>query len=254
MKGWIGKLIGALAGYGLTRHPIGLAVGAALGHAWDEGWLRDLIPVPGAEQGALVVPLFGLAGAVAKADGQVSEAEVAATERLMARMDLNRRARKRAIASFNRGKTPDFDLHLAARELRAFCGFRGDLKLMLMDVLADVAAADGSIVHAAHDALARIARSLDLDERTFEAIVGRKTARSSGTRSPPIADPYGVLGITPQATDGEVRRAYRRLLTHNHPDKLTARGADAEAIRVGAERTKEIIASYEQIKALRGIR
>jgi DnaJ like chaperone protein len=250
----MGKVVGAVAGLALTRHPIGFAVGAALGHAWDEGWLRDILPVPGAEQGSLVAPLFGLAGAVAKADGQVSQAEVDATERLMTRMDLNRSARKRAIASFNQGKEADFDLHLAARELRAFCGFRGELKMMLVDVLADVAAADGSIAHAAHSTLARVARSLDLDERTFEAILGRKTARSSGTRSPPIADPYGVLGITPQASDGEVRRAYRRLLTRNHPDKLTARGADAEAIRVGAELTKEIIASYEQIKSLRGMK
>ena len=251
---FLGKFFGGLAGYALTRHPIGLAVGAAIGHAWDEGWLRDLLPVPGVEHGSLVAPLFALAGAVAKADGQVSQAEIDATERLMTRMDLGRKARKRAISSFNLGKGPEFDLHLAARELRAFCGFRGELKMMLVDVLADVAAADGSIAHGAHDVLARVARSLDLDERTFEAILGRKTARSSGTKSPPIADPYGVLGITPQATDGEVRRAYRRLLTRNHPDKLTARGADAEAIRAGAELTKEIIASYEQIKALRGMR
>ena len=76
MKRWIGKVAGALFGFAVTRHPIGIAVGAAIGHAWDEGWLSNLVPFMEPREGALVAPLFGLAGVIAKADGSVSEAEI----------------------------------------------------------------------------------------------------------------------------------------------------------------------------------
>lgn len=248
----IGKLVGALLGYLLFRHPLGIAIGAALGHAWDEGWLRGLFPSAIATpEGALVAPLFGIAGAIAKSDGRVSEAEIAATERLMTRMGLDGRNRANAIESFNRGKEPGFDLHLAARDLRAFCGFRGEMKVMLLDVLADVALADGALAGAAREQLARVARSLDLAESTLEWLLTRKSPHASA-RTQHVADPYAVLGLTPQASDAEIRRTYRRLMAQHHPDKMTARGAPPEAVRLAEERAREINAAYEQLRSRRG--
>ncbi len=253
MKRWIGKVAGALFGFAVTRHPIGIAVGAAIGHAWDEGWLSNLVPFMEPREGALVAPLFGLAGVIAKADGSVSEAEVAATEKLMARMDLSKRNRARAVEHFGRGRNGGVDPHLAGRELRAFCGFRGELKVMLLDVLADVALADGMLAPEARAVLQRAARSLDVAEDTLEWLLLRKTGRGAlgGAAAP---DPYAVLGLTPQATDAQVRRAYRRLIAEHHPDKQTARGAAPEVIKLSEQRAREVIAAYEQLKAMRGIR
>lgn len=253
MKRWIGKVAGGLFGFALTRHPIGIAVGAAIGHAWDEGWLSNLVPFMEPREGSLVAPLFGLAGVVAKADGSVSEAEVAATEKLMARMDLSKRDRGRAVGEFERGRRGEVDPHLAGRELRAFCGYRGELKVMLLDVLADVGLADGSLAPEARAVLQRAARSLDVAEDTLEWLLLRKTGRGAGGDAG-VADPYAVLGITPQATDAQVRRAYRRLIAEHHPDKQTARGAAPEVVKLSEQRAREIIAAYEQLKAMRGIR
>lgn len=250
----VGKLVGGVLGFALTRHPLGLVVGAALGHAWDEGWLRGLLPLTSPREGALVEPLFALAGAVAKADGRVSEAEVAATEALLHRMGVVGRARAEAIRAFERGKGADFDVHLAARDLRAFCGFRGELKLMLVEVLADVAVADGALDPAAEQLLRRIAWSLDLAESTLLLVLARKRGGAGAARAAPIADPWGALGLTPAASDGEIRRAYRRLIAQYHPDKLQARGADAEAIRQAEERAREINAAWERLRELRGIK
>lgn len=249
----IGKLIGALLGLLLLRNPVGLAIGLALGHAWDKGWIGLGLWRPQTRDGALVAPLFALAGALARSDGRVSETEIAAVERLMTRMALDTAGRKRAIASFNRGKAAGFDEHAAARELRAFCGFRGELKLSLLDVLADVALADGTLAATANEVLQRIARGLDVGAPLLETLLRRKQGNAEAPHNEIRTDPYAALELTPQATDAEIRHAYRRLIARHHPDKLHARGAAPELMRLAEARAREINAAYEQIKSLRGI-
>jgi DnaJ like chaperone protein len=234
-------------GYWFTRHPLGVAVGLALGHAWDEGLLREFLPhLP--VRGALVDPLFSLAGAVAKADGRVSEREIAAVEALMQRMDLDPSRRGRAIDRFNAGKEPEFDLARAGRELRAFCGFNGELKLVMLDVLADVAVADGGLSDAAERVLERIARALDTTRDDFLAVMARKRGVAGNAR-----DPYEVLGVSNRATDTEIRDVYRRLMAQHHPDRQPT-DATADTRKLSEQRTREINAAYEQIKTARGIK
>jgi DnaJ like chaperone protein len=243
---YLGKIIGVVLGWLLTRHPIGIALGLALGHAYDEGLMRglfkDLLP-PLPERAALQDPLFALAGAVAKSDGRVSEREIAVAEALMQRMGLNRDQRQRAIEKFQSGKEPGFDLQAAARALRLFCGFDGQLKLVMLDVLADVAAADGTLSSASEAVLERIARTLDTTEADFRDIIARK--RGSGR-----SDPYEVLGLTPKASDQEIRDAYRRLIAQHHPDKQPANATPDERA-VAEQRAREINAAYDQLKSLR---
>jgi DnaJ like chaperone protein len=253
VRPWLGKVAGGLFGFAVTRHPIGLAVGAAIGHAWDEGWLSNLVPFLEPREGSMVGPLFGLAGVVAKSDGRVSEAEVAAIEKLMLRLELKKRLRARAVEQFERGRNGEIDPHLAGRELRAFCGYRGELKIMLLDVLADVGLADGALAPEARTVLLRAARSLDVAEDTLEWLLLRKTGRSASGGAM-VPDPYAVLGVDSKATDAQVRRAFRRLIAEHHPDKQTARGAAPEVVKLSEQRAREIIAAYEQLKAMRGFR
>lgn len=248
---YIGKIIGLVLGFALTRHPIGMAIGVAIGHAYDKGLFDDWIPLPSSREGAFVGPLFALAGAVSKADGRVSEREVEAAERLMTRLNLNARQRKRAIREFNRGKQDRFDVHLAARDLRQFCGFRGELKLMLLEVLTDVALADGALHESRRAVLSRVARSLDLSDDTLSWLIDRKL----GPRpvAPDVKDPYRTLGLARSASDDEIRRAYRTMISQYHPDKLAASGASADALREAESRAAAINAAYEQLKTLRGM-
>ena len=250
----LGKLVGALLGFLVLRNAIGLAIGLAIGHAWDQGWIGLSMRRPRNEAGALVAPLFALAGALARSDGRVTEAEIAAVERLMARMALDKPARERAIASFNRGKLADFDLAAAARELRSFCGFRVDLKLSLLDVLADVALADGALAASREEVLRRITQGLELDASLLQGILRRKQGgNAQAPRQELRTDPYAVLELTPEATDAEIRRAYRRLIALHHPDKVHARGAAPEMMRLAEARAREINAAWEEIKARRGL-
>lgn len=244
-----GKLLGAIAGYVATRHPIGLAVGVALGHAWDQGLFDRWLPLQGRSTGALVAPLFGIAAAIARADGRVSEADVAAAERLMQRFQLDVAGRRRAVEAYARGRRDDFDLDAAAGELRAFCGYRGELKAMAIDVLVDIALAEGALDARARALLLAVGQRLDLAPDVIEAILGRK--RSAGRTV--LADPYAVLGLARGASDEDVRLAYRRAIAQSHPDRVEASGAAPAAIEEAQRRTQEINAAWEQIRAERGL-
>ncbi len=60
-------------------------------------------------------------------------------------------------------------------------------------------------------------------------------------------DPYKVLGVSPDATDDEIKKAYRALARKYHPDKYR----DSDLADLASEKMKEINAAYEEIKTLR---
>src|SRR5690606_26954415 len=108
-----GKLVAGLLGL-LVAGPIGLVIGVALGHLFDRGLLQTLrAGSPEAIARArenFFETLFLLLGHLAKADGRVSEEEVAHTEEIFRQMRLDAGQRQRAIELFRRGAAPDFDL------------------------------------------------------------------------------------------------------------------------------------------------
>jgi len=61
-----------------------------------------------------------------------------------------------------------------------------------------------------------------------------------------------VLGVTAQADDDEIKKAYRRLMNQHHPDKLVSKGLPEEMIRLATQKTQEIKAAYERIRQARG--
>ena len=63
---------------------------------------------------------------------------------------------------------------------------------------------------------------------------------------------YAALGLTADASDAEIKRRYRKLMSENHPDKLIAEGVPDELLRVATERAQEITAAYEFIQQARG--
>lgn len=243
----IGKFLGGLLGLALTRHWLGLALGVLIGHAWDAGWLRRMVQKKRAP-GAMFVPLFELSGNVARADGRVSEAEVAAVEALIVRMGLDPRGRNRAIIHFDRGRHGEADPEEAIAELGAFAATDPALPLVWLDQLAAIALADGARepAPAAQGLLDRAARTWRVAESDLASIIERRgRGELPPVRSRLLADPWGVLGVQPDADEESCRAAWRRAIARYHPDRA---GEDpAEAARAA-----EINAAWDAIRAARG--
>ena len=75
---------------------------------------------------------------------------------------------------------------------------------------------------------------------------GRRRGKFAG-----LEDAYAILNTTPDASDDEVKAAYRRLTSKHHPDKLVAQGMSEEHLKSAEEKTRLIRAAYERIREVR---
>ncbi|MDR2011970.1 MAG: co-chaperone DjlA [Rhodanobacter sp.] len=260
----IGKIVGALLGLLLFRSVAGAIIGVVLGHVYDKT-VAHLRP-PSMEHG-LIDPLFAMAGALAKSDGRVSESEITATEALMTYLRLNPEQRQQAIEQFTHGKQEGFNTYQAIAQLSAWCQGRGDLAIIVIDLLLDLVYAEGELVQAKAVLLRRLCVALRVSEQTFAWLASAKGYAWSrpgpspdfgrGPQAPPRpppsgVDPYAVLGIERDASERDIKKAWRRLISQHHPDKLG--DVPDELKRRAEERARDINAAYERIKVERGFR
>jgi DnaJ like chaperone protein len=257
-----GKLIGAILGLVVFHNPIGFLIGLLLGHFYDSAVTRLTPPSMGS---GFIEPLFAFAGALSKSDGRVSEPEIAATEALMNRLRLDGAQRRTAIERFNLGKQNGFNPGLAIVDLKRWCSGRRDLAFVVLDLLLDLVYAEGALAQAKLALLRKLCWALGVSDHELAALSAMKGyagaaqgPHASSGRPPPSprpsqVDPYAVLGIERGASEHDIKRAYRKLISQHHPDKLGSDVPD-ELKRRAEDRAREIIAAYERIKAERGLK
>ena len=264
---WWGKLVGGAFGF-MLGGPLGAVLGAALGHNFDKGLkaLPEGAPFEAGDrervQTAFFTATFSVMGSVAKADGRVSSEEIRMAESVMAQMSLDAAMRETAIGLFQQGKSANFDLDAVLEQFRRECHGRRTLVGMFIEIQLHAAYADGRLDPAEERMLLHICRCVGLSElefRRLERMVraergfgggGGERAESPGQLS--VEQAYQVLGVDAKASDAEVKRAYRRLLSQHHPDKLVSKGLPEEMMKLAAQKTHEIRQAYERIREDRG--
>lgn len=243
---WWGKGVGAAFGW-LAAGPWGAALGLALGNSADRGARPGRRRSPGllASVGWLT-PLFGLMGALARADGRVSEAEVAFAHEFMERMRLDRRNRGRAARAFNAGRKPGYRVDPALVRLRAVALGRPDLAEGLLSVLVALAGVDGEPGPDAERLLRKAAMLLGTGTERLDRMRHATPVQATDD----LDQAYATLGIDRRASDREVKLAYRRLMHRHHPDRLEA-GATPETVEIAVRRTVSVRRAYEQVRESR---
>ncbi|MET0659360.1 MAG: co-chaperone DjlA [Steroidobacteraceae bacterium] len=242
--GLIGLLVGGLRGL-IWGAVIGYAAGRLLGYFLTKG--------VSVVQSQFLETTFAVMGAVCKADGVVTRDEIRATENLFERLHLGPEQRAVAMAAFARGKAPDFDLDAEVTRFARASRHQRPLLLMFLQMQVAAIAADGNVHAAEHQMLVRVARLLGLGEAEvaqLEALLRTGTAAPSPGRK--LDDAYAALGLTPEATDAQIKQAYRRLMSQNHPDKLAAKGLPESMREMAEEKTREISTAYAVVKEARG--
>ena len=256
--GW-GKLIGGIIG--LLRGGItGAIFGIFLGHMLD----RFLAGLGGVNRtrDAFFGAVFSTLGHLSKSDGRVTQAEIAAAEQLMRRMQLTGEERQRAIRFFQQGKEAGFDLEAVLGEFGRHSMLRHELRIMFIELLLEAALADGKLSTAEQAILMRACAVLHIPANIYSAILRARqsgAAASSGRYHSPgqgqsIDQSYAALGLKADASVQEIKRAYRTLVRQYHPDKLVSRGLPDEMMAMAKKRVREINAAYDAIKSARGIR
>ena len=254
---WWGKVAGGTFGF-MLGGPIGALLGAVLGHKLDAGVSRlgaGKYSLPGEQervQAAFFAATFSVMGHVAKADGRVSAHEISMAQQLMAHMRLNSDQKEAAMTLFNRGKEADFDLTSVLNQFRGECHRRTTLIQMFIQIQVQAAFADGRIDPKESSILGRCAEVLGVHSSELERIIemvrgGMSAQRSDGDLS--VEDAYRVLGVDPGTPLPEVKKAYRRLLSRNHPDKLVSKGLPEEMVKLANEKTHEIQMAWKRVQA-----
>jgi DnaJ like chaperone protein len=262
---WQGKALGALIGV-FAAGPVGALFGTFIGHLFDvqaestQGDdTSDAASVsPAQVQEAFFRATFLTMGHLAKADGRVSEDEIRAARAMMGEFRLGEREVQLAIQLFTQGKSRDFPLEPLLRELRRVCRNRPDLCRMFAQIQLQTALWGGSLNNASREVLARVCAALGVSAYEVVQMEALLRMQQASRRPEPrpavdrIAEAYEVLGVTRNASHGEVTKAYRRLMNQNHPDKLVAKGLPESMMKVAEEKTRQIRAAYELLRDSRG--
>jgi len=233
--GWaVGGPIGALLGFG-----IGAVVDQMVGSS-------NLIQTDGrsvhtGQRNSFLLSLMVLSAAVMRADGKVMKSELEYVKDFI-RRNFGEYAVPEALRILKGLLQKDVPVDEICAQI--VLNMPSSQRLQLLHYLCGLAAADAVTSSSEMDMLRHIAFSLRLTQADIDSVF----AMFGGS----VDDAYKVLGLTPNATDEEVKKAYRVMAMKHHPDKVASLGDDVR--RAAEEKFKSIQDAYEKIKKERGIK
>ena len=205
--------------------------------------------------------LFGCMGHLAKSDGRVTEDEIRAARLIMHRLGLSPAGVRRAIGWFDDGKRPGYPLVQIVREVRRVSARSAGKRTMFLRLLLEVVLAKPSLGKEERAMIWTVCSELDIGRVELAQLEAMIRAQKGFKRSPAgdadaarVRDAYATLGVDSEASNDEIKKAYRRLMNRNHPDKIAGSNPEAAVVAEAERRTREVRSAYEMLKARRSIR
>ncbi len=205
--------------------------------------------------------LFGCMGHLSKSDGRVSEDEIRAARLIMHRLGLSPAQVRRAIGWFDEGKRPGYPLVQTVREVRRVSGRSSAKRILFLRLLLEVVLAKPVLLKQERAMIWTICTELDIGrvelaqlEAMIRAQKGFKKSPAGDADAARVREAYETLGVKPDASNDDIKKAYRRLMNRSHPDKIAGSNPDAAVIAEAEHRTREVRGAYEMLKARRSIR
>jgi len=254
---FIGKLLGGFFGLLLLQSLFGVIIGLFVGHLFDKGLAQNLgasfVTNVSEVKSTFFETTFMVMGYIAKADGRVSEQEIKVAEKTMAQLQLAGEQRRHAMNCFGQGKSENFNFQEQLLKFKQICRWQRQLVVLFLEIQVQSALADGAMVGSERDILYEICDGLGISRINIDNIEARYQAQQNFHRhyhvnpEKELVDAYGVLGLTSSVSDAQVKKAYRKLMSQHHPDKLIAKGLPDEMIKVATEKSQDIQNAYQVI-------
>lgn len=245
---WIGASIGWSFG-----GPIGAIIGLALGSVVDamgsgNGNLLRKTQTRGrspyqrtqTQSGDFEVSLLVLSSIVIKSDGKQDQRELDFVREQFVGMYGKERANHAFKLFKNISQQQNISTRQVCLQIRQMMDHPS--RLQLMHFLFGIAKADGLVTENEVRQIHTIAGYLGISARDFESI----KAMFYNSRE----NAYKILEITSNATDNEIKKAYRRMAKKYHPDKVIHLGKEHQ--KGAQEKFRQVQESYEQLQKERG--
>ena len=250
MSWW--TFVGAYVGFTLGG-PLGALLGGVVAHQISSGSGQRAIPNKNNRaQTAFFTATFSVMGHICKADGSVTQDEVRTAEQVMSQMSLSQAQRTAAIALFEAGKKDNFPLQEVLEQLRSELGISKNIKRVFLEIQCSAAYADGVLHPAEEKLLYTIAQYINFPEYELKSILAAMASAgnyNNSSKKMRREDACTILNVSPNADAKEIKRAYRKLMSQHHPDKLIAKGLPEEMIACATKKTQEIRAAYDRLKS-----
>jgi len=192
------------------------------------------------------VSVASLAAKMAKADGVVTADEVQAFDTFVrTELRLSTEERKIIAGLFNQAKDTADDGIAIARQFKNLIGYQPQVMQMMIHLLFRIAMADGKFHPAEEKYIKDVAGIFNLSQVEFEQIKALFIKKNDGA--------YVILGVSANASDDQVKSAYKKLVMEYHPDKLMAKGVPEDFIKIANEKMAEINNAYDQVSKERGL-
>ena len=268
MRIW-GKLLGGFFGF-MFGNFFGMLLGIWLGHRFDRALAYNFSIQNGLfgkavssqeRQKIFFNATFSVMGHIAKAKGQVTQTDIQIANAYMDQMRLQGAARAQAQASFSQGKQADFSLQDTLAEFTEMVRGERNVLQMFLGIQVQIAFSDGIIDAKEKSILYSIAEQLGFSrfelDRLLQMIEGQQHFHQGQQRQTQAAsekDSYKVLGVDEHSSDKEIKRAYRKLMSQHHPDKLASKGLPDEMMNLAKEKAQDIQQAYETLRTSRGFK
>jgi DnaJ like chaperone protein len=232
--------------------PIGAIAGAALGHhlvdkaGQSYGWGANRLEYAEQTQAAYFVSMFSVLGKMAKADGVVDPKEIAIVDQFINGLSVGEREKAFARQVFNEAKDSPYSLDDFARQFYQIGRGQPAVLLSYMDLLFQIAAADGRLHPAEEAALRQIKAIFHITDEQFNNV--------KDVYFKDVNKFYKVLDVTPDSSEEEIKTNYKKLVKEFHPDTIVSKGLPEEFIQFATKRFREIQEAYETIRTEKGFR
>ena len=229
--------------------PVGAIIGVVAASLLGGGARRleqtryDTVNQRTAAQNDFKVAMLVLMAAVMKADGSVVKSELNVVKSYLLKHYGEDEALD-ALRMLRELLKQDIDYRAVAGQVRMNVTYSA--RLQLLHVLFSIAMSDGQMPEREMAVVKAIADAMGVYDSDFRSIM----AMFSVSRNEDWA--YEVLEIKKEATDEEVKKAYRRMAMKYHPDKLAGMGEDIK--QQSTEKFRKINEAYEHIKSVRGMK
>ena len=251
---WIAGFLGWV-----TWGPIGALLGFLAGSAFDgyverarqlsdddsaigsTGTYRRTSYSASEQRNSFLVSLLVLSAAIIKADGKTLQSELDYVKGFV-RKNFGEDVVPEAMRMLSELTRQDVNIYEVGPQIARYMNY--SQRLQLFHYLTQIALADGEFHKSEKGVLEAIGATIGLSQGDINSVISMFYKETNSA--------YSVLGVSPSATDDEVRTAYRRMAMKNHPDKVATLGPDVQ--KAAAEKFRQVQEAYEAIKKERGMK